>query len=517
MHGCNQVKNPSSLPLLKRLWAFGCALVLATASHGAGFDAHPKLQDLPERWAPLMEDLYVPGAAVAVIDDGEVYMETFGHRNAEQTLPVNEDTMFYIGSVTKTYTTAALMALAKSGHIRLDDRVIDHLPRFRLSDGEVQDRIRIRDLLTHRYGIDAPVTFVRLEAYTGELTQERFLYWIGQAMVRGNTHYTNEHFEIAGRVIEAVTGEDWREYLREALLEPAGLDRTTGYASILWDDDNAAMPLLPTATGYRLPVHLKTDRTMHPAGGLGASLEDAARFLQLHLDGGTLDGEAVLPRNHVREAMTLAARYPEPQGINMVEIGRTLGWESGMWADRVPVVYHGGGYSGATAWYGILPRQNAGIVFLMNSDVPAFGWVRIVMSDLLTRLSGAESAVDRYDEVLGQIEAGAIEGMRIGPAPPPEAMTALDSGALSMPLELYAGHYHSEHLGTLSVRRCDRALCFHLGDAPIPVEAGEGKDSFRIPEFIRSKGRFVVSPGGEVNKLVIEADGETFGRHEFSR
>lgn len=505
-----------------RCWKTICCSLLAAGLTTQTIAANPfstleKLKDLPARWAPLMDDLHVPGAAIAVIHEGKVYSETFGYRNAEQSLPIDADTLFYIGSITKTYTTATLIALAEAGGISLDDRVVDLIPDFQLSDTEVQEAIRVRDLLTHRYGINAPIAEVRLAAYTGEYTQQRFLYWMSRAFVRGETDYGNEHFEIAGRIIEAVTGQDWREYMQETLLAPAGLERTTGYASVLWDDENAAVPLLPSESGYRLPDQLKTDRTMHPAGGLGTSLNDAVRFLKLHMNLGVIEGKRLLPGGPIRETMTLQTRYPEPEGNNLIEIGRTLGWETGRWAGNVPVVYHGGGYSGALAWYAILPEQEAGIVFLMNSNVPASAWYRLVISDLLIRLSGVAPENDPYKTLLAQIDKGTIDGMIIGPAPPPAAISSLPADSLSMPAGLYAGYFHSEHLGTLIVKRCKTSLCFQLGDAPIPVESDDGRDTFQIPEFIRSKGRFVVSPNGEVNTVVIEADGESFGRHEFSR
>lgn len=504
--------NLLKLPVLASLIVM---LALMTGASARDFEDHPALAGLMERWEPLLEALHVPGFAIAVVDDSGTYIETYGHGDAEQSRPVDADTMFYIGSITKTYTATAILKLVEEGRVRLDDRVIDHMPRLKLSDKEIEQKMTIADLMTHRYGIDDNGPFVTLEAYTGELTDDRFYYWMERALVRGHVDYSNEHFDILGRLVETVTGMDWRDYLKKAVLDPMGQTRTTGYASILYGDANAAFPLLYTEAGFQVPPQLKTDRTMHPGGGLGVSIRDAAQYLKMHLDGGRLEGEAFLNPDHVALMQGMQVPYPEAEGTDFIETGRTLGWEMGTWMNAVPMVYHGGGFVGAANEYILLPEQDAAIALFMNSEGPAIGWLRLAIRDLLVRLTGVGSEDDLLAKLMEEIDAGTLRGgILIAPSPMAGSMPAMTADSLSIPAGQYTGAFQSRHLGTMTFTLEDGHLTLRLGEAPLPIEA-DGTDAFRITRFLRSSVRFNVEPNGEVNSLVLE--GRFLGRHVFSR
>ena len=95
----------------------------------------------------------VPGIAVAIVKDGKVVLERgYGLREMGKSASVDARTLFAIASNTKAFTAAALQQLADRGKLKMDDRVIDHLPWFRMSDAYVTHEMRIRDLLAHRSG-----------------------------------------------------------------------------------------------------------------------------------------------------------------------------------------------------------------------------------------------------------------------------------------------------------------------------------------------------------------------------
>ena len=102
------------------------------------------------------------------------------------------------------------------------------------------------------------------------------------------------HFTLAGRVIEAVTGEAWRDDLAQHLFAPAGMQHTTGYADEMYARDDVAYPSQWDGAGFVLDPVRKTDRTMHAAGGLGTSAHDLGQYLRLLLNGGTVDGEEII-------------------------------------------------------------------------------------------------------------------------------------------------------------------------------------------------------------------------------
>src|SRR5262249_40504064 len=155
------------------------------------------------------------------------------------------------------------------------------------------------------------------------------------------------HFTLLGRVIESVTGKPWRDFLDARLFQPAGMTRTTGYASRMYGDANVALPCRETAEGWTVSPLIKTDRTMHAAGGLGTTARDLGQWLRLNMNLGTVNGKRILSEAGARQMQTPQSQG-EPEGkIRRLE-GFGLGWQLGTYRGR-PYATHGGGYVGAAA------------------------------------------------------------------------------------------------------------------------------------------------------------------------
>src|SRR5688572_12309752 len=238
----------------------GMAVMMLLGSAAAAEPADPALRGLHERWAGAMKTLRVPGMAVVVVRGDEVVLlDALGVRDPDGPKPVTPDTYFYIASCTKPYTAAVAALLAEAGKLDLDAPVRRYLPRFQLADADAAAKLTVRDLLTHRPGLNTfPVVF--LDAYTGEITEDRYYHFLKRAKPRGQVAYSNVHFTLAGRVIEAVEGKGWREALRDRLFEPAKMTRTTGYASKMYADADAAVPLQERGDGWEPTSVRKTDR-----------------------------------------------------------------------------------------------------------------------------------------------------------------------------------------------------------------------------------------------------------------
>src|SRR5690606_20045991 len=127
----------------------------AAPATGAAAPALPaRLQSLDEYVGQVRERFDVPGIAVAIVKDGEVLLERgYGVKDLESGEPVDARTLFAIASNTKAFTSAALSMLADEGKLELEDRVIDHLPWFRMADPYITREMRVRDLLVHRSGL----------------------------------------------------------------------------------------------------------------------------------------------------------------------------------------------------------------------------------------------------------------------------------------------------------------------------------------------------------------------------
>jgi len=183
-------------------------LVLLLALPAAALAAPPKGFDA--RVEALRQKVGAPAVAVAIVENGKVTLtRAYGVKQMGRPDPVDEHTIFQLGSVTKAFTAAALATLVDEGKIGWDDKVIDHLPYFRMYDPWVTREITIRDLLVHRSGLglgEGDLMFVPATTISRKEGVERLRYLKPATSFRSAYAYDNVLYMVAGQLIEEVTG-----------------------------------------------------------------------------------------------------------------------------------------------------------------------------------------------------------------------------------------------------------------------------------------------------------------------
>ena len=255
------------------------------------FAQTPDISELDEYIAGAREAWDVPGLAVAIVkDDRVVLAKGYGVREHEKAEAVDADTLFAIASNTKAFTAATLAMLAEEGKLTWKDRVQEHLPYFRLYDPYVSAEMRVDDLLCHRSG---------LGTFSGDLL------WYGtpyspEEVIRRTRHlppagsfrahygYSNLMFLAAGEVVAQISGKPWSEFVRERVLDPLGMNRTTVTVSRLEELGNFATPHKPTPDGLRTLAWQNWD-TMAAAGGIISSVNDMTKWLRVQLNHGKIN------------------------------------------------------------------------------------------------------------------------------------------------------------------------------------------------------------------------------------
>jgi CubicO group peptidase (beta-lactamase class C family) len=174
--------------------------------------------DLDSYVANSMKVFDVPGMAVAIVKDGKVILaKGYGVRKLGDAVPVDEHTMFGIGSNTKAFTTAALATLVDAGNLSWDDPVYQRLPGFVMYDPYVSHEMTIRDLLTHRSGMglgEGDLLFWPTSTYTRDDIIYKLRFMKPASSFRSHYAYDNLLYMTAGQIIPAVTGE---------LMQPLGV------------------------------------------------------------------------------------------------------------------------------------------------------------------------------------------------------------------------------------------------------------------------------------------------------
>lgn len=473
------------------------ALLIASFSNDA--IAPERLATFRGRWEEARAATKVPGLAVVGVKDGRVaFTECLGVRRPDGDAPIDGDTYFYIASITKTYVATALAILAEANALALTDPVKQHVPRFELADAAATRTITIEDLLCHRPALAFyPIVF--RDAYTGQIDDTSYFELLSYVRPGAQPEYTNVNFTLAGRVLEAVAADgrygQWRDVLKERLFDPLGMSRTTGYASIAWGDPNAAFPTEGTTTGSVILPH-KSDRTMHAAGGLCTTANDAAKYLLFHLGDGTANGAKLLAADRRRDMRIQRTKVARQDHLPHVWVdGFGLGWQVGEFRGQKMFV-HGGGYAGTAAFYAILPDANVGAAVLLNRA--STSTAALAFSDALDLLLGNEPEPRTIDAVR---RAGRGAEWSTVSAPPRNPTKV--EGSLSLPPEKYVGSYVDDRFGVLRIDLVDDELRLSLGDYDCALDTS-GLDKFQacFGPLERFVGGFELSDDGSFVEYV---------------
>lgn len=208
--------------------ALGC-VTGAIASPPDNFD---------QRVESLRNSLGTPGVSVAIVENGQVVLaKGYGIRKLGQPEKVGPDTIFRTGSTGKAFTVAALATLVDQGKIKWDDKVIDHMPDFRMFDSWVTREMTIRDLLVHRSGLGlgaGDLLFVPRSDLSRKETVKRLRYIKPATSFRSGYAYDNILYMAAGELIEEVTGQTWEDYIRQRIFKPAGMVHSTADTKTFW-------------------------------------------------------------------------------------------------------------------------------------------------------------------------------------------------------------------------------------------------------------------------------------------
>lgn len=285
-------------------------------------DASPQFRAVAEKVRALMAANKVPGASLGILSgDNEEYAH-FGVANTETKLAVADETLFQIGSLTKTYTATAVMRLMEQGKIDLNATVRTYLPDFKLADAVVASQVTIKDLLTHTGGWwgDAFVDTGNGDDAISRYMTEKLPTFPQIAPVGQYFSYNNSGFIVAGRVIEVVTGMPYRTAIQNLVLDPLGLASTT------FTDDALKRP---HALGYGIEnravkevTPLALPRNVDPAGGLWSTAREQIHYARFHMGNGTVNGTHILSAETLKRMQT-----PQPYNLytgNNIKIG--LNW-----------------------------------------------------------------------------------------------------------------------------------------------------------------------------------------------
>ncbi|MEO1255825.1 MAG: serine hydrolase domain-containing protein, partial [Bacteroidota bacterium] len=229
----------------------------------------------------------VPGLSISVIDkEGLLLSKGFGYADLENSIPASNKTNFYIASTTKSFVGLLGLVLHDEGLLNLDRDILELKPFSKFERQDVFQNIKVRDLLTHQTGIDNGFLSFRL-AYTGDYTNDDILRITeDQTFLREEGkefEYTNFGYYLYGLILKEELGKNWQDLLEQKIFNPLNMENASGYISKT-EDKYLAFPYHGADPWSLQKSHtLKTDATMHPAGGLMMNANDVSKFLSAYV------------------------------------------------------------------------------------------------------------------------------------------------------------------------------------------------------------------------------------------
>jgi CubicO group peptidase (beta-lactamase class C family) len=360
------------------------------------------------------EKFAIPGVAVAVWANGTATYASHGVTSLENPVPVDEHTEYSVGSISKTFTATAMMRLVALGKVDLDAPVRRYIPELVLPNEQWASEMTVLNLLNHTAGLDW-----RLIVDTGD-TDDALATFVARlaeleqiAAPGTRTSYSQVGYNLAGRIIEKVTGLTFERAVQTLVLEPLGLNETSYEMNDIMARPSVAMGHNADDNGqYVIAKQWKDNRANNPGGGVASSVADLLRWARFHLgdgdgDGGEPDGTRLLPAETLEQMRVPTAELVSSTLGDAIGIGWFLRDVGG-----VRTVGHAGSGNGQFAELLTVPELDFAIVTAANASPTGIPCNQAIVRWALEHYLGV---VDRdpepepYDEARAAEIAGGYE------------------------------------------------------------------------------------------------------------
>jgi CubicO group peptidase (beta-lactamase class C family) len=353
-----------------RILFLGLLLTLSVAP--CAFAQEAPLQGFDEYVNKALKDWEVPGAGIAIIKGDKVVLaKGYGVRKLGDPTPVDERTIFAIGSSSKAFTAAALAMLVDEGKIKWDDPVTKYLPGFELYDPYASKEMTVRDLLCHRSGLDRGDLMWYGSEYGRDEIIRRARYLKPSWSFRSQFGYQNIMYLTAGQIIPAVTGKSWDDFIKDRFFKPLGMAASSTSVNDLKSSDNVATPHAKIDDKVVAIPWRKIDN-IAPAGSINSNVAEMTAWVRLQLSDGEFAGQRLLSSGAVKETQKPHTIVPNDPPWNLLFpeahfLNYGLGWFLSDYRGR-KVVEHGGNIDGMSALVAFIPEEKLGLVVLTNQN-----------------------------------------------------------------------------------------------------------------------------------------------------
>lgn len=354
--------------LIKICCAFwGTVMALTPLTSSAQVPLHPDFQQMFDEYLAEQE---IPGGIFAIVIRDQVHqVHGFGVRAMNDPRPVDENTVFRLASVSKTFAGTLASILNQHGYFNWQDRITEYVPDFQFAQPALANQIRIEHIVSHSAGLVPNAYDNLIEANYSMSRVLPYFSAINPMCEPGECYgYQNVMFNLLEPVIERSTGQSYESLVSELLLSPLGMNNASIGLEQLLNNDNKAMPHVkgrnswfqrnPTSHYYNYPA----------AAGVNASASDLTQWLIAHMGYRT----DVLPERvllDVREPRVSTSRDLRRRywRLHLKDAHYAAGWRRYNFNNH-ELYYHGGWVEGYRAMIAYSPEFSVGLVMLLNAE-----------------------------------------------------------------------------------------------------------------------------------------------------
>ena len=444
----------------KFLFLLGC--LISTACLAQKQKADKRFAGLDTAFSRVLNEWKAAGFAVAVVEkDKVVYAKGFGFEDYENKKPVTTNTQFAIGSCTKAFTAALMGILRKDDLLNFDKPVKDYLPELKFYNDELNNKVTLRDMMSHRTGLPRhDFSWYLWQTNSTDSLIKRIQYLEPSAGLREVWQYNNWMYFLQGAVAAKLTGKTWEDNMREKFFAPLEMTNTNLSLKerLTYPDASKGYSLKNDSIIYKMDFY--DIDGMGAAGSINSTVLDMAKWVSMWIYGGKYKGKEIVPSAFASEAqsaqMVAGAGLPGKENPDLFFSTYGFAWSLSSYRGHYRVE-HGGNIDGFSASTSFFPSDSIGIIVLTNqnrSSVP--GVVRNILADRMLGLQTRDwqtilkTSSDKANKTAKEGEKNVTSNQKIGTTP-------------SHPLKDYEGMYHNPGYGTIDISLKNDSLFGKIG------------------------------------------------------
>lgn len=319
-----------------------------------------------------MKRWQIPGLAIAIVKDGKVVVEKgYGVQNINKPDSVNAYTLFQIASNSKAFTGTAIAMLHHEKRLKLDEKVTAYLPYFRMYDSVSTQLCTVRDVLSHRLGMQTfQGDFLN---WGSNLTRKEIVEGLSRTKpvhpFRYKYGYCNAGFVTAGEIINSVTDTAWDEFLQARIFGPLQMKHTSTYYQFMANNANACAPHT-LVKGKLVKIPLANIDNMGASASIVSCVADMKNWMLLQLNNGKFNNQQIIPQEVIMETRKSNTIVNDVYSKTFKSKHFTtygLGWVMSDYEGR-RIIEHSGGANGFVTKTELVPEENLGVIVYTNTD-----------------------------------------------------------------------------------------------------------------------------------------------------